>query len=428
MRTLRKTAKEKPSKQGATTPENTPSVKDSHHVTLANTGEKQNPKTKKAPVREPFRHETVEECPPIEPFALDKVPPFTRPASYEDDLLLSSFLPRKLTWAGEQRKGISTHIADATSAADHLEKADREEFYLAKDIPPPPEIDSSMRVMTKYKGETLVKHWGQQLEDLRSLTLECDNIQRIWDAMAPPSIREATGDLKTATLAHLAESMGLGGGRWIRQFTYGFPLVGGLSQSGVYPRNDNLPPAPSVAGIWEGASKRFFERAAHSGATNATTLWAEACDQVKKGWLGAPLPADTLGNVSTYEKGRADIAFRFGATQGDKLRARDDLRHNCVNLRCTVWTPIKLPTWGHISQMCLNIRGFRKKWAFFKADHESAYKQLPMSPERTNLGLIAIRNPTSCKWMDFPPEIPRLRGRLGSHPIQLFFETNFRHF
>ena len=234
--------------------------------------------------------------------------------------------------------------------------------YLARDIPHPPEIDSSLRVMTKYKGDTLVKLWGQQLEDIRALTLECENIQRIWGAMAPPSILEATGRLKNGDSRTPCRIHGPSGRQMDTPICLRLPPSGGgLSQSGVYHRNDDLSPAPSVAGIWEGASRRFCERTAHSGVANATTLWSEACEQVKKGWLGAPLPADTLGNVATYEKGRTNIAFRFGVTQGGKLRACDDLRRNCVNLRRTVWTPIKLPTWGHISQMCPNAGGPRKK-------------------------------------------------------------------
>ena len=243
-------------------------------------------------------------------------------------------------------------ITDATSVSDRIDKAMREEFYLSKYIPIPTEIDPSLKVMTTYGSATLTRQWGRQLEDLRALTNECEGARRIWGAMAPPSIRAAMGNMKTATLAHLAEPIGLGGGKWVRQFTYGSPLVEDLSQSGVYPRKEDPTPAPSVTGLWGNASARFQERSAHSGMANAAVLWEEACEQVKKRWLGAPLPIDTLGNVATYEKGKTNIAFRFGVAQGDKLRAFDDLRHNCVNLRCTVWIPNQAPDLGsHLSDV-----------------------------------------------------------------------------
>ena len=146
-------------------------------------------------------------------------------------------------------------------------------------------------MVAKYHKATLAKHWDAQLEDLHTMVRKCEGIQRIWDAMAPPAIKPATGNLKSAALTRLAESLELGDGKWLRQFAYGFPLVGDLSQCGVYPRDDSLSPAPSTSGIWENASKRFQERAAHSGHANATTLWGEAFEQVLKGWPGAP-PAD----------------------------------------------------------------------------------------------------------------------------------------
>ena len=295
-------------------------------------------------------------------------------------------------------------ITDASSTSDHVEKAVREEFYLAKDIPLPDEIEASLNIITNNRRSTLSKHWDRQLEAIQTLTSECEGIQRIWDVMTPESIKPATGKLKTVALAHLADSLGLGGGKWIRQFTYGFPIVGNLSQCGVYPRDDSLLPAPSTTGLWDNAQKRFLERSAHAGFANAEALWAEACEQVRMGWLGAPIPIDLSGNVATFEEGKTNIAFRFGVAQGDKLRACDDLRHNCVNLHCTVWTPIKLPTWDHISQMCLRVRRTKRRWAFFKADHEAAYKQLPLAPDQAKLALVALKNPTSGKWMAFPPK------------------------
>ena len=126
--------------------------------------------------------------------------------------------------------------------------------------------------------------------------------------------------------------------------------------------------------------------------------------QVKLGWLGAPIPIDATGKVATFEKDRANIAFRFGVGQAGKLRACDDLKHNRVNLHCAAWNPIKLPTRGHISQMRLNIRTSERKWAFFKADHEAAYKKLPLEPPNAPLASVALRNPETSEWMALRPK------------------------
>ena len=108
--------------------------------------------------------------------------------------------------------------------------------------------------------------------------------------MTPDSVKPATGNLKTVTLAHLAEPLGLGGGKWIIQFTYGFPRIGNLSHRGVYPRDDSLAPAPSAAGIWDNAPSRVAERANRAGNANATTLWNEAFEPSVNGAAGSPTP------------------------------------------------------------------------------------------------------------------------------------------
>ena len=97
------------------------------------------------------------------------------------------------------------------------------------------------------------------------------------------------------------------------------------------------------------------------------------------------------------------IAFRFGVEQMDISRSRDDLKYSTTNLYCTVWTPIKLPTWDHIAQISLRARPTNEPWAFFKTDHEAAYKQLPLDPTQANLAMVALRHPTLRTWFVFAP-------------------------
>ena len=188
------------------------------------------------------------------------------------------------------------------------------------------------------------------------------------------------------------------------QFAYGFPLVGNLSQTGVYPRDMDVLPAPPVGRISAKSSDRFSSRAKHSGYLHSMELWGESPKQVESGWLGAPLPIDTSGNVLTYGHGSANIAFLFGVDHADKLRACDDLKHNHVDRYCSVWAPIKLPTWDRIAQMCLGVKEDLRERPFFKADRESAYKQLPMGPKHHNLAMGSIRNPDTGERAVFPPK------------------------
>ena len=332
------------------------------------------------------------------------LPPLRDPGFANDDLRLTSFRPSRYIWGGEQRRGVLMHIDDASSIDDHINKAVNQDFLLARSIPLPDEVNESLSFIANTKPSHLRTFWNHQLKRVAHWVDLTNGIQRIWDCSTSPSIRSATGKLKSVAISALLDNFDLGGSAWMSQFTFGFPLVGDLSQEGVYPRDPSLAPAPPLDGIWTSSKQRFLTRSRASGFLNAETLWNEAMDQVKKGWLAEPLPISPDGTVATYDRGPINIAFRFGVDQADKLRACDDLKHNEVNLYCTVWTPIKLPTWDHIAQMCLDIRHTRKPWEFFKSDHEAAYKQLPLRPEHARLAFVALRDPITSRWMAFPPK------------------------
>ena len=179
----------------------------------------------------------------------------------------------------------------------------------------------------------------------------------------------------------------------------------------MYPRDTSCTHAKPLRDIRGGSQARFKVRAPTPGHLHSQSLLGEAIGKVKLRWHGQPPPIDTDGNVATYGKGEVNSAFRSGVDQADKLRAFDDLRPNRVNLRCAVWTPIKLPTWGHIPQMCLQIRTSRRKWASFKDDPEAVYKQLPLGTSHARLAMVSLRIPITAEWVDFRriPYSPEMR-------------------
>ena len=98
---------------------------------------------------------------------------------------------------------------------------------------------------------------------------------------------------------------------------------------------------------------------------------------------------------------KLSIAFRFGVEQSDKLRACDDLCHARTNLACVVETPIKLVSWDHLAELSNLANTSDRDWALFKADHEAAYKQLPLDYNHTKLAVIALRSPVDGQWYGF---------------------------
>ena len=124
-------------------------------------------------------------------------------------------------------------------------------------------------------------------------------------------------------------------------------------------------------------------------------------EQQAKGWLTAPFPLTTRSEPFRLKDPKLNIAFRFGVDQADKLRACDDLRHSMTNLACVVETPIKLASWDHLAEMCRRIKTSELDWQFFKADHEAAYKQLPILWEQSKLAVVALRSPKDGRWYGF---------------------------
>ena len=98
-------------------------------------------------------------------------------------------------------------------------------------------------------------------------------------------------------------------------------------------------------------------------------------------------------------------AFRFGAQQGAQLRAVDDLKRSASNDATFVSTPINLPSWGHIAQMCalFHLKGDRRPLAMAKAGHADAYKQLPVTTKNELAAAATLRRPVDGEWYGFIP-------------------------
>ena len=61
-----------------------------------------------------------------------------------------------------------------------------------------------------------------------------------WGKLTPHSIRPAAGKLRLAALSSLMYQYNLGGPIWLRQFIFGFKLVGVLSQMHTFPAQEKL--------------------------------------------------------------------------------------------------------------------------------------------------------------------------------------------
>ena len=92
--------------------------------------------------------------------------------------------------------------------------------------------------------------WKAQLRRLRKLAAAADPTQAAWGDLIPDFIRPAAGRLKTVKISHLMRQFGLGGQSWIKQFIYGFEIVGAFSQDGLLPVGPKVKPPLPTESIW----------------------------------------------------------------------------------------------------------------------------------------------------------------------------------
>ena len=136
---------------------------------------------------------------------------------------------------GGQREGIPFNIPTAASHADHVEQALLQPFRLGDPIPLPDWASASIEFIRDTPGVSTLHHWSSQLKAVRELVRDSRPIQLIWDSAVPPSLQPVAGRIASVALTDLVAQYGLGGGRWVRQFTFGFDVMGGFSKKFLPP-------------------------------------------------------------------------------------------------------------------------------------------------------------------------------------------------
>ena len=204
-----------------------------------------------------------------------------------------------------------------------------------------------------HRGSTGIRaFWLKQLARIRQRARELMPPLHQLRAAVEPSKEDSRARIHVPLLKELLEENGMGGSEWCDQFVTGFPILGELGEPGVYPPSSHTPSYISREELFQGAKKRFLSKN-RSSDPNADQLWSEALDQAKKHWLHGPHPFNNEGELMVEGTPvLANPAFRFGVQQGQKLRAVDDLKRSATNDATFVATPMNLPSWDHIAQMC----------------------------------------------------------------------------
>ena len=128
--------------------------------------------------------------------------------------------------------------------------------------------------------------------------------------------------------------------------------------------------------------------------------------QVTKKWLAGPFSPNAQGDMwINGVAARANPAPRFGVRKADKIRAGDDLEKSFASEATFISTPVNIPTWRHIAQMCLffDLRGEIRTLAMAEAGRADAYRQFPLRTEDELTAAATLRNYQDGLFFGFAP-------------------------
>ena len=233
----------------------------------------------------------------MRPFHPGSIPTCNRPTSYNSDIEIGSFRPRKYTWAGEQRKGAICHIIDSIDRIGHTRREMGLDCFLAKPAPLPEEINRPIEFIQDVDKSEVAEFWTNQLRKVRDAVMAAEVAQKQWGSRIPTSDRDSPPSLRAVALLHLMQCFGLGGWPADHTIHLRIPDCGGIRTDRGFPRDDAAKPPPGIREIWTDNRKRFATRARASGVLNSNDLWLEAMTQVSKVWLAEPRPLDEGGKV-----------------------------------------------------------------------------------------------------------------------------------
>ena len=315
---------------------------------------------------------------------------------------MSSFTRSRTAWSGEQKKGISHNIPPAASHAGHVEQASLHPSHLAGPVRLPEELSAPLKFTRCTPGVSILVHWSAQLKAVKELVRYSKPFQRIWDAATPPTLRPVTGRIASVAITDLMAMYGLGGGRWVRQFTFGFDVVWGVS-----PRNSYS----LIIQKWDRWSALIQFRRARpmdlsfvprdQDSPIRTVSGMKPFCRAPTGGFRIP-PLGESGRFLPATSGDTNVAFRFATLQIDKIRACGDFKYGRINLACPVRSPTTLPTWGHIGQLCLGVLESAMDWGSSRPITQWPIR-IPLSPDQANACVVALRSPVGGRRYGFLP-------------------------
>ena len=181
------------------------------------------------------------------------------------------------------------------------------------------------------------------LEHYRALAKSLEPAERKLKASMDPQVRKVMGTKRLLLFRQMMQDAGVQDEHLFEDMVNGFRLTGTLPPSGLFPPKYK-PATVSVDELRRTSewTKHLIEGACRKASQDpevARAVWKESLDQVDRGWLSGPYSWEQM---EAKYGGQWVASKRFGVSQGDKVRAVDDLSQFQVNASVTETEKIQL--------------------------------------------------------------------------------------
>ena len=294
---------------------------------------------------------------------------------------------------------IKQHLFDALSRTHPFDKPDNSI---------PADLAAAIDKVCEYPGD--IAEWrAHQLELLKAVSLQVQELTSELRAKQRPHVKHIAGHVDLGLMAVLVDALEWPDFDLVRNFVFGFHIVGDIPDSGLFvhiPPHQRNPAFAQVKGsafydaIESGAqwTSRLRDEAATKFAEKGASeedkqLWFKTMEEVGKGLMIGPYTRAQLDQKFGYGNWRP--IPRFGVWQKGKLRGCDDARRSLHNLATRMEEALACDT----SDFPIRVaRKFIHKLGLVRIllgteDMASAYRKVPCADP--NLNVVSLMDPES---------------------------------
>ena len=186
--------------------------------------------------------------------------------------------------------------------------------------------------------------------DLKRRRLQAASEEAALRRHLEPAVQHVTAPKQTQCLHSVLQHYSYPDTKLAGELRAGFPLVGWLDPSGIWP-TDLQPPALTVAGLEAVADdiSRHTARAVARAPVGPIrdAMWAATLAERDQGWLTIhPNPPPLPGRV---------VSVRFGVEQKNKIRPIDNFKGSKINAACGTQEKVQIDGIDQIVQAALTL-------------------------------------------------------------------------